>query len=78
MDIDTIHDKLKDTCYEGCVTLVDGKPYFRFDTGDNDPDEAWDEYCIVREDLKDVGLTLEDPYVEHDCITGDIVPLASD
>ena len=50
--------------------MEDNSVFFRHDTDDSDPQEQWDNYCEVVEDLKKIGLELEDPCVEHDCING--------
>lgn len=48
-------------------------PWLRYDTDDNDSREQWDEYLEVLECLALEGLTLSDPQLEHDCISGDII-----
>lgn len=35
--------------------------------------ENWSEYCDVQATLREIGFELEDPQVEHDCISGKIV-----
>jgi hypothetical protein len=44
--------------------------YFLFRTRDNDPREAWLEYCQIQERLGAVGLRIDNPCVEHDCVSG--------
>lgn len=40
----------------------------------NDPqDVAWDRYCEISEQLEERGLRPNDVYLEHDCISGQIV-----
>lgn len=63
---------LRDTCYENKITVVDGTLYFRDDIGDQNTKDAYEMYLSTQEDLAEYGLTLTDPCVEHDCITGDI------
>lgn len=49
-----------------------GQVWLRYDTEDSDPKEQWDNYIEVVEVLRELGLVLVEPQVEHDCITGDV------
>ena len=46
--------------------------FLRYDTLDSDSKEQWDNYIWVVDELKDRGYEFIDPYVEHDCISGNI------
>ncbi len=59
---------LKDT-----VTELEEGPYFRLDTDDSDSRQQWDNYVDVSNELREHGLRLDDPYTEHDCITGIVI-----
>jgi hypothetical protein len=47
--------------------------YFRYDTEDSTQKENWDVYCDIQDTLREYGYILEDPYIEHDCISGNVV-----
>lgn len=71
--IDALRQRLEGTFLEGCVEVAtDGTPWLRYDIDDCDPKDQWAEYCDVSDQLKSVGLVLEDPCIEHDCISGDV------
>ncbi len=55
-------------------TIVEDRPYLREDFYSTDMSEANDNYYNIVEDLRSVGLEFSDPYIEHDCITGHIIP----
>jgi hypothetical protein len=71
--LDDIRQRLRHTLYT--IDLVESQAYLRYDTEDSDSKEQWDNYIMVVEELEAVGLYLDDPYVEHDCITGTILYL---
>ena len=54
------------------VMLLEDKPYLRYDFYSTTMDEAQDNYYDIVESLAEVGLEFEEPYIEHDCITGNI------
>ena len=54
------------------VTMLEGKPYLRFDFYSTTMDEAQDHYYDIVEQLGEHGMFLDDPYIEHDCITGNV------
>lgn len=68
-----IQKELDKIGYSETLSIVDGEIYFRWDTEDSDPKEQWDNYVEVSEDLRGIGYRLEDPYTEHDCITGNLI-----
>ena len=70
MLISEIKQKFKGTIFEGCLQVEAGLPWLRYDIDDCGPKEQWDEYIDVVNGLKELGLELVDPYVEHDCISG--------
>jgi hypothetical protein len=43
------------------------------ESGEESHDLVWSRYCDVLETLGEVGLAMRDPYLEHDCITGEVV-----
>ena len=49
--------------------------WLRYDTEDSDPKEQWSNYIEVVETLKLIGYEFDEPQVEHDCITGDIIKI---
>ena len=48
-------------------------PYFRYDTGDNTAKENESTYYEIQEELKQFGYTIEDAYIDHDTICGNVV-----
>lgn len=52
-------------------------PYFRYDTDDSTAKENDSVRQLIQEELAECGFTLVETYVEHDCITGDLVPVWS-
>lgn len=46
--------------------------YFRYDTDDNTVKENEETYFDFVEDMARVGLEFVEPYIEHDCISGEI------
>ena len=58
--------------------LLDGVPYLRDDFYSVDMREAQDNYYIIVEMLETIGLEFDDPYIEHDCITGNIQEIPTD
>lgn len=58
----------------GDVTQLDGKPYYRFDYDSCDGREQWDHFCDTQDMLRGMGWELTESYVEHDCLTGFLIP----
>ena len=56
----------------------DGSIYFRYDTDDNTVKENESKYFDISEDLRSVGYQIEDPQIEHDCISGTLIPLETE
>jgi len=73
MDIQTAREKLKGSSYEYCVEDDEDGAWLRVDTDDSTSKENWTEYCMIQDELREYGLTLDDPYIEHDCISGTLV-----
>jgi len=67
---DKILSKVIGTEFESHIQFEGDKPWLRYDTDDCGPKEQWDVYCGVAESLKQIGLELVEPLVEHDCISG--------
>lgn len=67
-----VPDELKSLGY-GDVSILNGKLYYRYDfdsccVDDNpNPDDHKYHAC---EELKDLGWKIDEPYLEHDCLTG--------
>ncbi len=59
----------------GDVTLLEGKAYYRHDYYSCDGSESQDIYYDTQEMLAKLGYTIDDPQIEHDCLTGFIKPL---
>lgn len=58
------------------LDYVDGSGYLRYDTEDNTIKENESTYFDIQEDLRALGLELDEVQVEHDCITGYVIPLS--
>lgn len=56
----------------------EGQAYFRWDYGDCDSSEQWDNYCTAVSVLAELGIEFVEPQVEHDCLTGGLRLLKSD
>lgn len=67
---DIISTVTSNTPYE--VTVLDGKPYLRYDFYSTVMNEAEDDYYIIVEELEKLGIEFDDPCIEHDCITGNL------
>lgn len=72
-ELETVLESLRGTFLEGDVCIVENTLYCRHDTDDSDSEEQWDNYLDVQDQLKDIGYMLDDPQVEHDCISGDLI-----
>lgn len=44
--------------------------YFRCHVATSEDFSGQDEYDIIREELHELGLYLDDLYIDHDCVTG--------
>jgi hypothetical protein len=55
---------------EAHISQMNGQDYFRYDTEDSDSKEQWSRFCDVSDELRELGYEFEDPYIEHDCISG--------
>lgn len=74
--IDEMEDLFKGSFLEGHLEeQVEGILYLRYDIDDCGPKEQWDEYIEVSDELARLGLMLDDPYLEHDCISGNVIYL---
>lgn len=49
--------------------------YLRYDTCDSDSRQQSANWDFVRDELEEYGLQLDDPLIEHDCISGYVVKL---
>lgn len=68
--------QLKDFTHFDCVKLEQtGELYFRLDTDDNTIKENESAVYFIEEELNQLGFSLIERYIEHDCITGYIVCL---
>lgn len=52
----------------------DDKIYLRIDTGDDIKENESYFYNVIADDLQEVGYEVDDVCIEHDCITGYIIP----
>ena len=67
-------DALKNFYHAENVRLqADGQLYFRYDTDDSTVKENESVAMSIEEELNELGFTLSERYIEHDCITGFIV-----
>lgn len=51
------------------------RPTFRLDHEELDPKEQSTHYYEVQDALRGIGLELIEPQLEHDCLTGILVPV---
>ena len=58
----------------GEVTQQEGKPWFRYDYDSCDGKESWGIFIDVQEELRGQGWEIDDPQIEHDCLTGFLIP----
>ncbi len=58
----------------GEVTQQEGKPWFRYDYDSCDAKESWSIFIDVQEELRGQGWEIDDPQIEHDCLTGFLIP----
>lgn len=63
-------ENLKTSWLNDHITFLNNRWYLRYDTMDSTAKENFDVYCDIQEELRDYGFEIEDPYIEHDCITG--------
>lgn len=70
MNHDDIALIARDLGYE--ITTVEDRPYLRYDFYSTTMDDAQDYYYGIVDHLADHGLEFDDPYIEHDCISGHI------
>lgn len=71
------NEVLKHTCYQGTISVQQDALYFRYDTGLDDVQDSEELYYSIQEDFKEIGITITNAQVEHDCISGDIELLDS-
>lgn len=57
---------------------IDQDNYFGYDTGDSTTYENGKFCDELRSDLRELGYVLEDPYIEHDYISGYVVKIEND
>jgi hypothetical protein len=58
---------------DSSIDAHEGKLYFRHDVfPEATSKENWTRYCEIQEQLKELGWELIDPYIEHDCVSGQI------
>jgi hypothetical protein len=75
----TINEAFAGSYVEGCFEIQqENEIYFRYDTEDSTGKENWTTYCYISEELASKGYTLTDLYIEHDCITGVVIPIVID
>lgn len=63
-----IVDDVRALGYE--CSIIEGRPYLRYDFFSTDMKESQDNYYFIVDDLEAEGLEFDEPYIEHDCITG--------
>lgn len=49
--------------------------YFRYDTDDTTAKENGEKFYEINEDLRAVGYEINDSQIEHDCISGTVLPV---
>jgi len=70
MNNDEISKIARDLGYD--ITIVEDRPYLRFDFYSTTQDDAQDYYYDIVDHLNNHGIEFDDPYIEHDCISGHI------
>lgn len=68
--IDIFYRIFENSEFAGCVFGDKDGPWLRWDIDDYNSKEQNDEYYLLVDRLKDFGVVLRDPLVEHDCISG--------
>ena len=68
---------LADTCYRNTMSVQQNILYFEYQTGLDDVKDSEGLYYSIQEYFKEIGLTITDVQIEHDCISGDIELLDS-
>jgi hypothetical protein len=68
-------ESFSDCIWYTYIDFNEKPPYFRYDTGDNTAKENESTYYEIQEELKQFGYTIEDVYIDHDTICGDIVSI---
>ena len=72
--VEQIIGLLKGTSLEGCCESdVDDNPWVGYDFDSCDSDKQWDYLCDISDQLREVGLQFNDPQLEHDCLSGNII-----
>jgi hypothetical protein len=72
VDISFAKQCFKNSYLKDHIIIDDGSIFLRYDTDDSDPDQQWDNYIDVVEELKKCGWKFIDACTEHDCISGAI------
>ena len=52
------------------ITIQNGDYYFQMYTEESTPKENWSTYCDVQDELRMYCYEIDDPCIEHDCISG--------
>ena len=64
--------------YESNVSRHDEEGmYFRYDTDDTTTKENGEKFYEINASLREVGYDIPDPQIEHDCISGTVLPIKS-
>lgn len=69
-ELGKLKTKAKGTEFENSFGVNEDKLYLIHYTDDLGPKEAYDNYLLVQEQLKALGVFLPDAQIEHDCISG--------
>ena len=65
-----IMKQLKTSELEEHVSMVDGKTCISCDYDEVCPKLMWDNLCWLSDEMGQIGLEIDDPCVEHECISG--------
>lgn len=70
--IEVFYKIFENSEFVGCVFDNKDGPWLRWDIDECDSKEQSNEYYLLIDRLKEFGVILRDPCVEHDCISGSL------
>lgn len=70
LDLDKVKDDLAYLALVDYTVAASGSIYFRYDYAEREDNDMDDEYSYVAGQLREAGYQLNDPCIEHDCISG--------
>lgn len=67
---ETEREAIEDAWPTGYVVVENGRPFYRYDTSDLTTQENGRTCAEIQERLRAIGWQIDDPCIEHDCISG--------